>query len=377
MINSAAAGVQDRPPLDTTGDPVAMRIAQIRAHLAHEEWVLRLDGTEREAVATLAAELGLAGVPALDHEVILAAQCAAGRLPASLLKSLHAFRKWSNDFGTLLICGLPVDENPPPTPLTEESTPVHVLPVVSAVQLLIMCLLGEPISYRDEKKGELIQNVHPVAGYDERQENTGSVFLEFHTEDGFHPYRPDFVSLICLRQDHDKLARTASASIRRALPLLPQTVIDVLRRPDFRIRLSSSFGDEDRYAAPQPVLTGGCSVPDVCVDMHASQPLTDSAAWALGQLRKALESVAVEVALTPGDLLIVDNRTALHARTAFTPRYDGADRWLRRMFVSTDFRRSQPARADRSHICVPLSVLDVTEPGEPHRERAGAMEVAR
>ncbi|SEM63485.1 hypothetical protein SAMN05444354_12017 [Stigmatella aurantiaca] len=48
---------------------------------------------------------------------------------------------------------------------------------------------GKP--YSDEKEGVLIQNICPVAGHEAKQENTGSTYLGFHTEDGFHPDKPD------------------------------------------------------------------------------------------------------------------------------------------------------------------------------------------
>jgi L-asparagine oxygenase len=35
-------------------------------------------------------------------------------------------------------------------------------------------------------------------------------------------------------------------------------------------------------------------------------------------------------------LLIIDNRRAVHGRTAFTPRYDGRDRWLKRAYLVSD-----------------------------------------
>jgi len=41
------------------------------------------------------------------------------------------------------------------------------------------------------------------------------------------------------------------------------------------------------------------------------------------------------VVLDDGDLLVIDNDRAVHGRTAFTPRYDGTDRWLRRALVVT------------------------------------------
>jgi len=37
-----------------------------------------------------------------------------------------------------------------------------------------------------------------------------------------------------------------------------------------------------------------------------------------------------------GDLLCIDNRRTVHGRTAFSPRYDGFDRWIQRSFVVRD-----------------------------------------
>jgi L-asparagine oxygenase len=37
---------------------------------------------------------------------------------------------------------------------------------------------------------------------------------------------------------------------------------------------------------------------------------------------------------------------------AFTPRYDGADRWLHRVFVHLDGRRSRPHRPGNGSVLV-------------------------
>jgi len=43
--------------------------------------------------------------------------------------------------------------------------------------------------------------------------------------------------------------------------------------------------------------------------------------------------------LLSGDLLVLDNRRAAHARTTFRPRYDGSDRWLLRIMTTSDGRQ--------------------------------------
>jgi hypothetical protein len=50
-------------------------------------------------------------------------------------------------------------------------------------------------------------------------------------------------------------------------------------------------------------------------------------------LGEAFEECGFIVPLRPGDLLIVDNDAVVHGRVAFRARYDGSDRWLKRVLV--------------------------------------------
>ena len=52
-----------------------------------------------------------------------------------------------------------------------------------------------------------------------------------------------------------------------------------------------------------------------------------------------LERVQQEVVVGPGTLLVVDNYLAVHGRRAFEVRYDGTDRWLKKLTVSRNLRR--------------------------------------
>ncbi|TDD59964.1 hypothetical protein E1263_12755 [Kribbella antibiotica] len=59
----------------------------------------------------------------------------------------------------------------------------------------------------------------------------------------------------------------------------------------------------------------------------------------------------VGMVLVAGDLMVVDNRKAVHGRTSFVPRYDGNDRWLRRSFAVRDLSLSRGSRPAGSHVC--------------------------
>jgi L-asparagine oxygenase len=223
--------------------------------------------------------------------------------------------------------------------------------------LLLTSALGEPIGYQDEKEGFLIHDISPIPGREAAQENAGSVPLEFHTENAFHPHRPDFVCLYCLRTDGGRDVLTITASSRRALPLLTTADIWVLRQPLFHIAMPPSFrrnGDAPVLAGPAPVLSGDEDRPELRFDLFGTRPTSPPAQGAMERLSRALLDVSVGAALEPGQVIIVDNRIAVHGRTGFAPRYDGADRWLQRLFVVHDLRRSLPMRPAGSHVCRPF-----------------------
>jgi hypothetical protein len=50
---------------------------------------------------------------------------------------------------------------------------------------------------------------------------------------------------------------------------------------------------------------------------------------------RAAESTATYGTLRAGGMLLVDNRRSVHSRSSFAARFDGTDRWLRRMMVAT------------------------------------------
>ena len=157
-------------------------------------------------------------------------------------------------------------------------------------------------------------------------------------------HRPDYVGLLCLRNDHDNVAGLRTASIRRALPLLPEKTRAILREPRFVTHAPASFGDGLPPASPRPLLEGDPADPDIQVDFACTEPQGAEAEAAMAELSRALDEVALTFVLEPGDLAVLDNRLALHGRTSFRPRYDGADRWLQRSFMHLDARRTRPVR---------------------------------
>ncbi|MEU8576428.1 TauD/TfdA family dioxygenase [Streptomyces asoensis] len=65
---------------------------------------------------------------------------------------------------------------------------------------------------------------------------------------------------------------------------------------------------------------------------------------AMEALIEHLDGNTYEVVLGAGDVCFIDNRNVVHGRRPFHARFDGKDRWLKRVNVVTDLRRSRAER---------------------------------
>ncbi|MET9802588.1 clavaminate synthase family protein [Streptomyces sp. NPDC006368] len=311
-----------------------------------------LSDAATEAVRRAAQRVcGVAGGRLDDPDLVAAARGAWEEMPLTLREAVRGFRRDSGEAGVLLVKGIPVDaDRLPPTPMADGSVRREATVPAAALLMTAAGGLGDPAAYAPEKSGALVQDVVPVPGKEDFEGNAGSTLLSFHIENAFHPHRPDFVMLLCLRPDHDGTAGLRTASIRAALPRLPERTRALLARPEFSTQPPPSFGSVAEPAPPRPLLTGDARDPDLRVDFSATTGVTPGAREALIELEAALSAVAHTVLLAPGDLAIVDNRVTTHGRTAFRPRYDGCDRWLLRSFALADLRRSRDHRPDDGYV---------------------------
>jgi len=309
---------------------------------------LVLDASEESEMDLLAKKLTAVAPGRVDDpEWLAAARDYSCHIPARLAEQIRRFRADPGPHGVLHVRGLPVR---PDVPTPNEPGSVERNATLSAAVLtLCMLSLGEVVAFRNEKSGALVQNVVPVPGQEKHQSNAGSIMLEMHVENVHHDHRPEFVSLLCLRNDHEDQAGLQVASIRDALPLLSLPHRKILGEPRFESTPPSSFGGNGANPV-HPVLYGAPDDPDIRVDFCNTRPTDEGAAAAFLALRHAIEAVRTKIVLSAGDLAVVDNRVTLHGRTAFVPRYDGRDRWLQRAFVHADHRRSRHLRAANGNI---------------------------
>ncbi|MDX2547624.1 guanitoxin biosynthesis L-enduracididine beta-hydroxylase GntD [Streptomyces sp. WI04-05B] len=293
----------------------------------------------------------------------------AQELPRSLRAELNNFRL-TEPHGALVISGYPVDDaSLGPTPghwkdRVETATHSHAV-----YFFLVGCLLGDPIAWSTQQAGRILHDVVPIRGDEYAQVGSNSEEpLTWHTEDAFHPLRTDYVGLLCLRNPDN--VETTYTAVRDLMLDGPE--YEALWEERFPIRPDSShFPDravEGADAEPETerlrrrsyewitwlverperiaVLFGDRSRPYLRLD-----PFFMERAWgdpeaeqALKALETSIEGAMTSYVLAPGEVLILDNYSAVHGRRPFTARFDGSDRWLKRLNIARDLRKSRASR---------------------------------
>ena len=201
---------------------------------------------------------------------------------------------------------------------------------------------GHPFGYIQEQRNQIFQQIVPVRRLASVQISSSSTTeLDLHTETAFHPYRPDFVFLLCLRGD--PTAFTTYANLDAILKKLGDTTQKVLRQPWYTTRIDESFllnGQEDK-SIEMPILQGEGKDVRIIYDKYFMRGTSTAARRALNELNDAITRSTHKVALNTGDLMVIDNRTTVHGRLPFTPKYDGTDRWIMRTLAMKELPPSE------------------------------------
>ena len=333
-------------------------------------WEYRLTSQDLRALDPLLDELVATYNSAEDLEFLGMAGFYAQELPRSIRRFLHNFRINEPLRGLCLISGFPIDDQKiGPTPShwkwrSDERRTIRE----QIFFALLSTLLGELFGWATQQDGHMIHDVFPIKENENDQIGTGSKeSITWHTEDAFHNYRADWVGLMCLR-NHDETGTTASYL---DLKLLTAEQIDTLFDdryiilpddshlaknsgwaageqvdPEVIARVFANIRKLREEPKKRPIFFGDRKQPYLCLDPYFMDPIEDDpgASDALEALSRAIDQNISSIVLQPGDVLFIDNLTTVHGRLPFTPRYDGTDRWIKRVNIARDIRKSREAR---------------------------------
>jgi L-asparagine oxygenase len=284
----------------------------------------------------------------------------AQELPVRLRRFLTEVRV--NESDVAIVSGLPVDDDLAPTPPGwDAAAKTGAGSREELVLMLCGSVLGEPFGWGNQQDGRLVHDVVPAPGMEQSLTSaSSSAGLSLHTEDVFHPCRGDYVSLYCLRNPdavgttYVRVAALPFADEMREL--LSQEVFTFY--PDdshVGVVLNALDGDSTTPAARPsttgPVLFGPKERPYFRFDIDFMDA-EGTAAEAMHEVQKQMVSRIERVVLSAGDAVFIDTYRVVHGREPFAARYDGTDRWLKRVNLIRDLRRVYTTSEVRSRIIV-------------------------
>lgn len=289
---------------------------------------------------------------------------AGAALPQPVRHDIFMFKRASDGAAALHIKNLPQDASLPPTPTTEQGTFCGELVASKACLLGIGQMFGEPYGYAKERDGELMPGLYPIEAHAKKAAGTGSGnILGMHNDIAHdYPNYPSYTLLYCLRPDPTKLAKTLLANMDEIRAKLSKNEVELLFEPVYKITVPDSFrakNDTNDAAEPRTisVLHGSPMAPEVTLQFNTMSAITPDAQRVFDKIKEMCRlgsNFVHEVYLEAGDLLVINNRKAIHGRTPFKPNFDGTDRWFQRLYIKEDlwFARTNSQKVSRVYDTV-------------------------
>jgi len=329
---------------------------------------LHLIPEEVEVLNGLTADLARRYQTVEDPQFMRNTAVYAHELPQRIRVHMNDFRLQEPTSALCIISGFPIDDEAigaTPPHWNSRSDPSPTL-AEEMLLLLFGSLVGDPIGWATQQSGYIVHDICPCKGHEHEQLGSGSEeLLWWHTEDAFHPYRGEYIGMACLRNpDH---VATTFANLEGIDP--ESDWVKRLFEPHFTIKpdeshlIKNKSGDKEvdrllqlsyeriermnREPEKIAVLYGESKSPYIRIDPYFMNQSEDpEAREALEHIRKWIDDKLDDLVLMPGDFCFIDNFKAVHGRKPFKARFDGTDRWLKRINVTRDLRRSRTARLE-------------------------------
>lgn len=245
-------------------------------------------------------------------------------------------------------------EEIPPTPTTW--APIPDTPGTRAAVAAIILLAGacgmEVVSYGSENDGQLFVNLVTLPGTGAIAEKSQGG-MRGHTDAATFPFRgttdpdfpriapsPDIVFLIGLRNPDD--VPTIVMPLAETLGKIDDYDVDLLKQPNFVLSAQRTFVQgTERILGEAHLLDGAAVLFDGPEGTwvrytHSQSSVYDEGDEAVKRAKAKFEAAcaacAQEIGLKAGDVLLVNNRKALHGRTKVGAAYGGDSRWLIRAY---------------------------------------------
>ena len=236
--------------------------------------------------------------------------------PKKLIDALKELK--SNISNVLLIDGLPID-----TRLNKNYT--KDTSIAECILLRATYALGKPFINHDNYQNNIINDIYPISENSHKQIGSSSeALLLWHTEAAHARMPPKYIILFCLRGNESAFTKCATFNLND----FKSQQIKELNSNFAVIKSDDSYSKqiENRYKVFTKKKNSFCLRYDPIYTQSKHIKF-------LEELYTYFNNNHTKIALKPGQMLIINNHTCVHARSSYTSKYDGMDRWLKRIMV--------------------------------------------
>ncbi|MBO7369961.1 MAG: TauD/TfdA family dioxygenase [Campylobacter sp.] len=253
-----------------------------------------------------------------------------------------------SDTKILLFKNCPIDIKIPQSPIDNGYLTPRYYPIARDFMLMMYKALNViPYAYKDENNGKIFRSVVPLKNQGKMIGSYGAkIAFNFHSDNPTYKIypeyenkslnSPEFLSLYCMRGD--KNANTDLIILDDILGNLDNETIQNLQKNDFIVNTPNSF---DKYHEVEnvSVIAKKDNKFYTRFDYHNIHAQSENSEVALQNFKNAIEKTKqISHNFQQGDFLIFKNQEILHSRNSFTPKFDGKDRWLIRIYGATNMK---------------------------------------
>jgi len=316
---------------------------------------LNLDNGELSILTTLAKQI--TGSPSNEPELFCKqSKIQSEYVPERIKHILINFAKYGSKNGFLYVnTGLLCDFAELKTPAGNNEK-IGETTILAKIQSILIHTISEMIAYEAEGYGRLFQDIIPIKSMATKQTSVSSnIELEIHTEQAFSKLKPDILSLSCIRGDPKAL--TYILPVQFILDNFSHDEIAMLREPlwltgvDLSFKINGNDFIEGDIRGPMPILRGDRETDPILVfDQDLMKGITEESHNMIKKIVDIYYKYRLNHNMQTGDIILVDNRRAVHGRSPFSPKYDGYDRFLVRAFSTYDYEYSEFARPNNGRV---------------------------
>jgi L-asparagine oxygenase len=316
--------------------------------------IISLSPTDIKELTNLAIQI--TANPFLEPELFCIQSTALSKFISShIYNVLLQFTAVGTDTGFLLFKNFPIDNESIVKTPDNNTFNIGGNTILARVQSILLSAISELISYEAECRGCLFQDVVPIQSMEKQQTSLSSdIELEIHTEQAFSQLRPDILSLACLRGDPNAYTYVLPVhSILDNISLHERSLLNMRlwkTGVDLSFKLHGSGFIDGDTRGPLSILYGKENDPFLIFDQDLMTGINHRANTMIKDICNIYYNNRISYCLQSGDIILIDNRRAVHGRSSYVPKYDGNDRFLIRCFSTLDYAKSEYARSDGGRI---------------------------